>query len=70
MRPFEFLVGELVSRKLLTLPAEEQWEALRAFEALANHPVTTGLPHWVGEDGVTRYLCTIHGDDNFSGRSF
>jgi hypothetical protein len=61
MRPFELFVGGPVPRKLLGLTADEQWQALSAFEAVANHPFTTGLLHWVGEDGHTRYLRAVHG---------
>lgn len=61
MRPFELFVGAVVSRKLVALPADEAWQVLAACEALANHSYTTGLAHWVGEDGHTRYLREVQG---------
>lgn len=61
MTPFDFFVGAVVSRKLLALSADEQRQAVAAFESLASHPFTTGLPHWVGEDGHTRYLRAMDG---------
>lgn len=61
MRPFDLFVGAVVSRKLLTLSDGEPGQVLAACEALANHPFTTGLAHWMGEDGHVRYLREVHG---------
>lgn len=59
MTPFELLIGGDASRQILELPADEQWLALQAGELVAAHPVTTGLFHWQGEDGITRYVRVV-----------
>lgn len=60
MKPFGFLIAETASRQLLELPLEQQWQALRAVEILAEHPFTTGLPHWEGDDGRRNHLRRIN----------
>lgn len=60
MRPFEFLLNSKSARIMVELPADEQQAALRAFDILADHPFTTGLPHWTDGDGRENYLRFIH----------
>ncbi|MBI4623714.1 MAG: hypothetical protein HY736_10930 [Verrucomicrobia bacterium] len=61
MSPFDLFVGNEASRKLIELPADDQPHALAAFQTVAEHPFTTGLPRWVGPDGRTRYLRAVRG---------
>lgn len=61
MTPLELFVGNEASRKLVGLPLEDQPHALAAFELVAAHPFTTGLPHWIGPDGRTRHLRAVRG---------
>ena len=60
MSPYGSYIGATAARQMLELAADEQWRALRAVEILAEHPYTTGLPHWIGEDGRTNYLRQVH----------
>ena len=60
MSSFDFLIGATASRQLLDLSPEEQWRAFRAIEILAEHPFTTGLPFWIGNDGHTNYRRQVH----------
>jgi hypothetical protein len=61
MSSFELLISGEASRQVLEQSIDDQWAALAACEAIAAHPVTTGLPHWQGEDGFTRHLRIVRG---------
>ena len=60
MSPFALLIAQTAARQLIELPVDDHQWALRAMEILAEHPYTTGLPSWVGEDGRKNYLRQVH----------
>ncbi|MBI5771590.1 MAG: hypothetical protein HZA93_27700 [Verrucomicrobia bacterium] len=61
MRPFEFLLNATATTRLIELPADEQWAAVQAFQAMADHPFTTGLPHWTDPAGRENHLRFVQG---------
>ena len=60
MKPFSLLVARSAAWQMIQLPPDEHLGALNAMEILAEHPSTTDLPTWTGEDGRPNYLKQVY----------